>query len=317
MDKEEIKEVFNRIDWNDYKNYLVRRNYSRYHISNMFYTARKHALKTLLDPTYLSRRHWKTARHILNAISVLQDYLDLRGVELVVNYKKLRKYLPPKTEAVDIFEYVDRFGGRLIDQAMNQLVFNDQLRKSSFYSIIALTGFFTGLRSTEIRYLVMNKNKLETRFYKSVAIIELNYIRPHKKAIVTMMPKELYHIIPESYVGVLIDKYLRGKGLYLSLMRKVHRNILSREMDDAEIDLLQGRLEKVIVVHYTKHIYDIALKYEKAYQPYYKIISYMIKKSGNIDGSVTGGCSPPLGLEPSPSNPEPLYLIFFRRDEGK
>ncbi len=70
----------------------------------------------------------------------------------------------------------------------------------------------------------------------------------------------------------MIDKRLREKCVYLSLMRKVHRNILSRTMDDAEIDLLQGRLSKIIVKHYTKHIYDIAHKYEEAYQPYYKII---------------------------------------------
>ena len=297
MDKQELEEIFNKIDWNDYKQFLINRDYSRHHINNMFYTARKHVYQVLRDPTYLSRLHWKTARHVLNAISVLQDYLDLKGVELIVNYKKLRKFLPSKKEVIDVFEYVDRFGGRLIDQAMEQLVFNKLLQRSRFYTIIALTVFYTGLRTSEIRYLIMNKSRLRTRFYRSVAIVELNYYRPHKNAVVTMLPKELYQLIPESYVGVLIGKRLRERGVYPSLMRKIHRNILSRSMDDAEIDLLQGRLGRIIVVHYTKHIYDIALKYEKAYQSYYKIINMMIKeeKPGGHNKSYN---SPPTGLEP-------------------
>jgi len=43
-------------------------------------------------------------------------------------------------------------------------------------------------------------------------------------------------------------------------------------MDEAEIDLLQGRLARIIVTHYTKHILEIARKYHQAYKPYYKIM---------------------------------------------
>ena len=306
MDKQELEKIFREIDWEEYKQYLIAAGYSKGHIRNMYYFAKKYVLNVLLDPTHLSRLHWKTARHVLNALSVLQDYLDMKGVELVVNWRKLRKYLPEKMDAVDIFEYVDRFGGRLIDRAMDQIVWNEILHRSRFYNMVALTAFFTGLRGPEIRHLFMNKSKLEARFYKSVAIIQLNYIRPKKKAYVTMMPRKLYQVIPESYVGVNIDRRLRERGVYLSLMRKVHRNILSRTMDDAEIDLLQGRLEKIIVVHYTRHIYDIAIKYEKAFQSYYKIIDITLRNEDennqdNPGGRDIGDMGPPAGFEPATS----------------
>ncbi len=311
MDVYELERIWSRIKWSDFREWLVKRGYSKSHVKNVYYASRKHVYNALVDPTYLSRMHWKTARHVLNALSILQDYLeDVLGVELVVNWRKLRRYLPEKVEAINVFEYVDRFGGRLIDQAMDQLVFNKILHRSRFYTLVALTAFFTGLRGPEIRHLIMNKNRLETRFYKSVAIVQLNYIRPKKKAYVTMLPRQLHKILPESYVGTLIDKRLRERGVYLSLLRKVHRNILSRTMDDAEIDLLQGRLEKIIVIHYTRHIYDIAQKYEKAYKPYYNIINIMNNITGGTKNNI---CSPPAGLEPSSHNAnDPLFLLFDR-----
>ncbi len=309
IDRRELEKLFKSIDWGEYRRYLLRKNYSRGHIRNMFYYGRKYALEVLLDPTFLSGLSRKTAEHVLNALSLLVDYLDERmGVELVVNWRKLRKYLPPKKEDIDIFEYVERFGGRLIDAAMDQLIWNPNLR--GFYVLPALLAFFTGLRGTEIRFLIMNVDRLRSMSYGSSVAVELNFHRRKKKAWLTILPEELYRFLSPVYIGVSIDKRLRERGVYLSLMRKVHRSILSRTMDDAMIDLLQGRAPKIIVKHYTKDLLDIVERYEKAYKPYYKIIDvamrrYMPKRNSGEGHNPGGGrkffMGPPAGFEPATS----------------
>ena len=145
---------------------------------------------------------------------------------------------------------------------------------------------------------------------------ELNYHRRRKKAWLTIMPEKLYRYLSPVYIGVNIDTRLREKGVHLSLMRKVHRSILSRTMDDAMIDLLQGRAPKIIVKHYTKDLIDIIERYEKAYKPYYKIIDvcmprYMPKINKDNPGrqKPDGGgkfyMGPPAGFEPATSG----YLL--------
>ncbi len=73
-----------------------------------------------------------------------------------------------------------------------------------------------------------------------------------------MIPKELEEtssrVLPLG-LGEKLDKYLREADVSLKLLRKTHKAVmLESELDSVEANLLQGRLSRVIVAHYIKHI---------------------------------------------------------------
>ena len=309
MDKEKLEEVFKKFDWEEFRRYLYRR-YSRPHARHLLSYGRRYGKKVLEDPLLLKTLSYRAARHVLDALGRIQDYLeDYKEVELIVNYRRLRKYFPPKNEKFDLFEWVER--GSLIDQAIQQLTFNPLIMsRKTIFKIPAYIAFYTGLRGPEIRYLIINRDRLRSIRHEKVTIVELNYNRVKKKAYLTILPTKLYNVIGGiGYIGRELPKRLREHDVNVSLMRKVHRAILSHTMDEGEIDLLQGRLSRIIVKYYTKHILLIAEKYYEAYRPYYKLLKYIDEDINNQDSIKAG----PEGFEPSPSNP-PLYLIFFRRE---
>ena len=321
VDHQELEEIFSKIDWEDFKRYLYRR-YSRNHAKNCFLYLRKYGLKVLKDPLVLRELSYYSARHVLESYTSLEDYLDLKGVELVVNRRKLKKYMPPKPLNLDLFEWVEQGQRRLIDQAIDQLVFNPRLK--GLHRNTAFIAFYTGLRGPEIRYLIMNADRLRSiNLDYGVSIVELNYNRVKKKAYLTMLPTKLYeHVKGIGYIGEMVSKRLQEKGVSVKLMRKVHRAILSRTMDEAEIDLLQGRLTSVLVRYYTKHLLDIAEKYHKAYQPYYKLLKHLINPNKHIQKNnnnhqtknAGGGIRSSSHFEEAPDfyDPpdEPTYLLF-------
>jgi intergrase/recombinase len=144
------------------------------------------------------------------------------------------------------------------------------MKSNSMYKLPTLIAFFTGLRSTEIKYLLERWDELKKiEIHDYVMLVELNYDRGKKKAYITLMPTQLAEQIKRMKLSSNWKDAVRYKyGVRLGLFRKAWIAITAKHLDAAERDLLQGRLKSVQVRHYIKHIRDIAKRYAEAFEKY-------------------------------------------------
>ncbi len=232
-------------------------------------------IKVIIDPVYITKLTPCQAKHLLNGIAALRDYLELIGYKktasIIDDYLKQLRKIAPKTQKVNVLDY--EIDTSIIDKALKEL---EQLKGGKLWKILALISFFTGLRGTEIVFLWNNWRRLRKIYHNSIVIVELGYNRKSKKAWITMLPQKLadlidkYAIEPVSYTSI---QNLRDKaGVHVGLMRKVHLGILSKTMMEHEIKLLQGRISEITVRHYTRHLRAIADKYKEAYSEYFTLL---------------------------------------------
>jgi len=241
------------------------------------YVAR-HGKAALSNPLYITRLTYSQAKHLMRGLASLRDYLRVLGysehAESLDSYLRNIRKIAPRKQRVKLLEYEEDTG--IVDKALNEL--NAILKSdSTVWKITALTMFYTGLRSTEIVYLINNIKLLRAIEHDGVMIVELGYERKSKKAWITMLPKQLYDLILESGIQITtntISNMRDRKGIHASIFRKSHLAILSSYLAHHEIDLLQGRVSSIIVKHYTKHLREIAEKYLEAFKPYLHLLSF-------------------------------------------
>ncbi len=241
------------------------------------YTSSKYLLKIIENPLMMKQLNYRRARGVLEAVPALRDYaLLMYGINLEINTKLLRKYMPPrKIEEItkSILEFEIKETGEaisIIDQALETI--KKIANRNTKYKLPIILAFFTGLRSTEIKYMLDNWNTLRKIKLNGVYLVVLNYDRVKKKAYITLIPEKLFQLINEYHPILLTENWkdhVRHKfGINIGLFRKAWVAITSGYLDDGEKDLLQGRLETVQVEHYIKHIKLISQKYYEAFKPY-------------------------------------------------
>ncbi|WFO75630.1 hypothetical protein J4526_01750 [Desulfurococcaceae archaeon MEX13E-LK6-19] len=233
-------------------------------------------LVVLDDPMYITRLTPSQAAHLLRGIAALREYLRLLGysgiAEALDYYLKQLRKLAPRKRSIRLLDYeADK---SIIDKALEQLR-KAIVSRSILWSLLALIDFYTGLRGTELVWLWTRWSSLRKIHHNSTVIVELGYERRSKKAWITMMPMELAAILDTYMYKVTVNTIQDARdrlGIRWSLFRKAHLAILSTKLMEHEIDLLQGRMGKITVKHYTKHLREIADKYIEAYKPYLPLL---------------------------------------------
>ncbi len=239
--------------------------YSEEHARNLYFYLRKLGLKIVLNPSNaieLSKLRPRPAKQTLISISAFLKFLKLRGIEIDLDLNFIKQFAKKEQPKIDIFEYEER--GDVIKQALSMVKKNLGPKKKIFTQV----AFFTGLRASEIRFLFKNWERLRKKEIEKCMVVELNYLRRTKNAYLTIMPTALAEQIYPIDFGKNIARKLTYKGIKVMLFRKAHTAILSRTMMPHEIDLLQGRLNSILVRHYVKHLREIAKKYWEAYGDY-------------------------------------------------
>ena len=151
-----------------------------------------------------------------------------------------------------------------------------------------LVAFYTGLRSTEIKYMLDRWYDLrKVEVIEGVVLVELNYDRVKKKCYITLLPKELVPRISEwvreSRLSANWKDHLRHRyGVRLGLFRKTYHAITARHLDKAERELLHGHLKSIQVRHYIRHIKSIAQRYRQAFEPYLYLINSLSLSNKNM-----------------------------------
>ncbi|GEM_PF-2266479 len=279
--------LYKVIDDQGFREYLRHRYHRNY--ASWIYTSAKFLAKVVNDPYLLKRLSYRRARGVFEAVPAVKEYAKLvYGVDLDIDTKYLRKFMPAKeisevTESIIEFEIKETDAAKtIIDKALEYI---DRIMKSnSKYRIPVITEFFTGLRPSEVVYMLHNWDKLRKIKLDGVYLIVLNYDRKTKKAYFTLIPEQLYQIIdsnkPYIFSSYFKDHVRQKYEIRLYTFRKAWIAITSRYLDDAERDLLQGRLRSIQIKHYIKHIKSIAKRYLEAFKPYLYILDVFSQDTG-------------------------------------
>jgi len=119
----------------------------------------------------------------LNGLVALRDYIALLGyrehAEALNEFaRQLRKLVPRKT-GLKVIEYEESTG--IVQRALEELskvVYSE----STVWKLVAVTAFFTGLRSTEIIYLINNIKNLRVIHHNSTVIIDISALAETRKS---------------------------------------------------------------------------------------------------------------------------------------
>ncbi len=258
-----------------HRNYL---NHLYYLVKNYSYVLKDYTKILELDLSY------KTLTMMITAFKRFNEFLaNEYGIVLNIDFEKLKEIAKMKKgeEKIDIFNFEWEYQKGIIQEALDILkrMKNESLKKRIFL----ITLFFTGLRASEGCYLLNNFSNLRFLKYKETVIIELNYIRRTKKAYLTILPSKLFKKLSEilknenpSYNLYFIENLNKRNNVKTYIFRKSFVAIASNTMQPHEIDLLQGRMNSILVKHYVRHLKEIAEKYEKAFEPYYNLIEFIL-----------------------------------------
>ena len=257
--------------------------YNRYRRDYAYYVYRNAKLlpKVLENPVILKKLSYRKAKAVIESITSVKDFAKiLFKKEPDIDTRLLRKHLPEKrssevTSSIIEYEIKINEGKRksIIEQAVEAI----EKIPPGKWKLATVTDFFTGLRASEIAFMFRNWNAFRKLDLGETVLITLDYDRKKKKAYITLVPKKLYEILNKHLPLHLSDFYwlddVRERyGVRVSIFRKAFNAITSGYLDEAERDLLQGRLSKTQVRHYIKHILTISRKYFEAYKPYLKIL---------------------------------------------
>jgi intergrase/recombinase len=243
-----------------YRDYLFEK-YSYYYARNCYRYTHRLLLPIIKDKRKMlgiKKLSPRLQRAVLEAYAALRDFLRLFDLEVPLDREELVKYIDPIKPDLGWEEYsVD-----VVEEAQKYLELPHLWAKERLVCQIA---YYTGLRGTEIAYLLKNYGRLPTMEFGNVVAVKLSFYRKKKNAHVTLMPRELYDSLAPTELGKRFFEHLRTRGVKISVFRDAHVAILSKTMGPHEIDFLQGRIATILVRHYIKHLPEIAEKYKKAY----------------------------------------------------
>jgi hypothetical protein len=253
----------NKIDWKEFSEFCSLRSKNKTHIRNLVNYAKKYGYLLELEPLKfalkfkeISKDRKTLKRHILQSLAALSRYLDLK-YNTDENYKRFRE-LRIKAGISWSEEKIPQILRNEIskEQVLNILknVKEERLKATSLLHLL------TGLRTSEVFYLIKNFNKLKRSENERGLIIELSYIRKTKKVFVTFLHKNAIPLINKAYRNKRSYwKNLRKYGLRPYDFRRIFESLYSN-LRSHEVDLLQGRLGTELTIHYTRDLSSLAKK---------------------------------------------------------
>jgi len=276
-----IEQIVNSEQFKEY----VRGRYQRRDWRNFILRNAKLIPQVIKNPTLLSKMSYRKARAVLEAITPLRDFVKtMYNLELPIDTKVLRKHIPDKpveeiTNELLRFELLKdtKVAKDIVTQAV-EIVKKMLSTNSVKYKLAVVAQFFTGLRGPEISFMFMmwlSRKKIIIPNTNTV-LVELNYVRKKKRVYVTLMPMKLKKLLdmhlPIELSIYWVDDVREDYGINTSIIRKAWIAITARYLDDAERDFLQGRLSRIQVRNYIRHIIDIARRYEQAFTQFLELI---------------------------------------------
>lgn len=251
------------IDWKKFSEFCTLRSKNKAHINNLVNYSRKYGAMLFYNPLdfalefkKLSQEKKSMKRHLLQAIAALSKYLDLR---------------------YDTNKYYERFkelrtksGISWSEEKIPQILVREIPKEKILETIRSVGGkrlkatcilhVLTGLRTSEVFYLIKNFDNLKKTEMGNGLIIEMSYLRKTKKSFVTFLHKDALGLIKESYNDKRTYwKNAKKYGIKPYDFRRIFESIYSN-LRSHEVDLLQGRLTTELTIHYTRDISSIAEK---------------------------------------------------------
>jgi len=212
-------------------------------------------------------------RHVLQSLAALSRYLDLK-YDTNKYYERFRE-LRTKSGISWAEEKIPQI---LVKEIPKEKVI-DTIRSMGEKRLKAtcLLHLLTGLRTSEVFYLIKNFDVLKKTKLDDGLIIELSYLRKTKKAFVTFLHKNAIKLINIAYNDKRTYwKNIRKYGIKPYDFRRVFESIYS-SLRSHEVDLLQGRLTTELTVHYTRDMSSIT---EKIFDVQQKLLEeYIPEKS--------------------------------------
>ena len=262
----------------------VKTTYSRGH----YYHIRKKApllLKVLEKPGLLAEMPSRSyAETVLKVAGVVKKFCEAYGRPVPqIDTKSLRKFLPRKQVApAQSARWLSMLRGDDVDAYTNVAMSAVKDMKEygpSARKLFVATAFFTGLRGTEIIYMVNNWRRLPKEQAGDVVVVELAYDRGPKKAYITIMPAKLAEMIDRFVEAggrmgqLIVNNTYRYYKVQVKKYRKIWVTLTMRAgMDEAWRDALQGRIPSIQVKHYVENIQDAIEHYKRAFEAYMKLL---------------------------------------------
>ncbi len=251
------------MDWKKFAEFCTLKSKNKAHINNLVNYSKRYGRMLFMNPLdfalefkKLSQEGKSMKRHMLQALAALSKYLDLKE---------------------DTSRYYDRFkelrtksGISWNEEKVPQILVREIPKEKTLEIIKSISGrrlkatcmihLLTGLRTSEVFYLVKNFDTLKKTETGRGYIIELSYLRRTKKAFVTFLHKDAIGLLKDAYMDKRsywnnIKKYGVKPYDFRRMFESLYGNLRSHE-----VDLLQGRLTTELTIHYTRDMSSIAGK---------------------------------------------------------
>jgi hypothetical protein len=261
----------------------VRQNYSR----GQYYHVKAKApvlVKALKQPGILSQFSRRYAEQVVGVAYIVKRFCEAYNLPVPdIDTKKLRKFLPRKTTASALAaKWLNRLREDVLQQYIDLAVrMIEEIKRYGLAArkLLIVTAFFTGLRGTEIVYMVNNWRKLPKEHVDGLVVVELAYDRGPKKAYITLMPAKLAEYI-DRFVesgGKMGAWIVSNTNHYYRVQVKMYRKVwialtMRAGMDESWRDALQGRIPSIQVRHYVENIQDAVEYYKRAFEEYMKLL---------------------------------------------
>ena len=251
------------VDWKKFAEFCGLRSKNRTHIYNLINYSKKYGNMIYSNPMdfalqlkRLSEENKSMKRHVLQSLAAFAKYMDMK--EDTEKYYKRFKELRIKS---GISWSEEKSPQILVRQIPKEKVL-DVIRsvKENRLKATCLVHMLTGLRTSEVFYLVKNFDTLKKTETDKGFIIEMSYIRRTKKSFITFLHKDAVKFLKDTY----IDKRsywnnIRKYGIKPYDFRRAFESIYGN-LRSHEVDLLQGRLTTELTIHYTRDISSLAKK---------------------------------------------------------
>jgi intergrase/recombinase len=263
------------INWEEFKKFCSLKSKNPTHITNLVNYAKKYGYLLEVSPLdfalkikEITTQKKSLKRHILQSLAALSKYLDLKeGSD-----KWYKKFKEIRTKAG--ITWTEEKVPQILQTQINKDEILESIKKmEERLKATCLLHLLTGLRTTELFYLIKNWEKLKKVELENGFGVELAYIKKTKKAFLTFLHKNAIPFIEKAYKSKRSYwKNIKKYGIKPYDFRRVFESIYSN-LRSHEIDLLQGRLGSELTIHYTRDLSGIG---KRVFQVQDKVLKEII-----------------------------------------
>ncbi len=251
------------LDWKKFAEFCSLKSNNKAHINNLLNHAKRYGSMLFMNPLDFALEFKKVSeekksakRHMLQALAALSKYLDLKND----TYKYYQRFKELRTKS-GISWAEEKIPQILVREVPKERIL-DTIKSMEERRLKAtcILHVLTGLRTSEIFYLVKNFDSLKKTELEKGFIIELSYLRRTKKAFVTFLHKDSMGLLKIAYNNK--RSYwdnIRKYGIKPYDFRRMFESLYS-SLRSHEVDLLQGRLTTELTIHYTRDMSSLADK---------------------------------------------------------